>query len=57
MALVRQWEQENNRVTSPHDFCERLRSTAAANKAITQGNDVGYGYGLLNPAALLQSLG
>ncbi len=57
LALVRQWEQQNNRVTSPHDFCERLRNTAAANKAITQGNDVGYGYGLLNPAALLQSLG
>lgn len=56
MALVRQWEQQNNRVVPPNDFCEHLRSTAAANKAITQGNDVGYGYGLLNPAALLQSL-
>jgi subtilisin family serine protease len=56
MALVRQWEQQNNLVAPPNDFCEHLRSTAAANKAITQGNDVGYGYGLLNPAALLQSL-
>lgn len=55
-ALLRQWEVQNDRLTSPHDFCENLRSTAAANKAITQGNDVGYGYGLLNPAALLQSL-
>jgi len=54
LALVRQWELQNNRVSSPHDFFERLRSTAAANKAITQGNDVGYGYGLLNPAALFQ---
>jgi len=56
LALVRQWEQQNNRIAPPNDLCEHLRSTAAANKAITQGNDVGYGYGLLNPAALLQSL-
>lgn len=54
LALVRQWELQNNRISSPSDLYERLRSTAAANKAITQGNDVGYGYGLLNPGALLQ---
>ncbi|HMX41710.1 MAG TPA: hypothetical protein PKD78_15335, partial [Saprospiraceae bacterium] len=58
LALVRQSELERHLPTiACHDFLERLRHTASANKAITQGNDVGYGYGLLHPAALLQAVG
>lgn len=56
LALVRQWEIRNNRLSTPQDLAERLRSTAAAHKTITKGNDVEYGYGLLNPMELLKSL-
>ncbi|MEO6039454.1 MAG: S8 family serine peptidase, partial [Saprospiraceae bacterium] len=56
LALVRQWETARGRVQSPADIRELLRSTAAPHKAITQGNDVEYGYGILNPAAILRQL-
>ena len=56
LALVRQWEATHGRVQSPGAIRELLRSTAVPNKSIAQGNDVEYGCGILNPAAILRQL-
>jgi len=57
LALIRQRELQNNRLSTPGELYEYLRGTAAAHKTITKGNDVEYGYGLLNPNELLKAVG
>lgn len=57
LALIRQRELQNNRLSTPGELFEQLRRTAVAHKTITKGNDVEYGYGLLNPKELLKAVG
>jgi len=54
LALVRQWQLEQHRVWSPEAIRELVCSTATPHKSFTQGKDVEYGYGILNPAAILR---
>jgi major intracellular serine protease len=56
VALVKQWEMQNNRSSTPDDFLARLRESAIAHQLLTKGNDVEYGFGLLNPIGLLEIL-
>jgi len=56
LALVRQWEREHNRLFAPASLLDMLRNSAEANKTITKGDDVEFGFGILNPAAMLHLL-
>jgi subtilisin family serine protease len=55
-ALVCQGLRERQREFSPIGFVAWLRETAAARRDFNKGEDVEYGYGLLDPGALLQKL-
>lgn len=54
LALLRQYF--GDRPLTQEQIEVRLRETATPHRAITQGEDTGYGFGLLNAAALLKTL-
>ncbi len=57
LALLRQREMQKGDISTPNDLFEWYRSTAATHKSVTEGgNDVEYGFGLLNPVKLLDTL-
>ncbi len=56
LALVRQWERQNNQVFNPSTVFDILRNTADPHNAITKGDDVEYGFGILNPSSVLNFL-
>lgn len=56
LALIRQWQRENNYSMDPSELFTFLKETAAPNRKFSAGNNVEYGYGILNPIKILQAL-
>ena len=56
LALVRQWQRENNQLAAPALVFNLLFETAASRRAFGKGEDVEYGHGTLNPAEVLKQL-
>ncbi len=55
VALLRQWEKQQNVVYSPADIAALLQDTAHY-EGINKGKDTEMGYGILNPQAVLERL-
>jgi len=56
LALVCQWQRENDHFHTPAAIFEFLRSTADTNGKIIKGDNIEYGHGILNPAGVLIQL-
>lgn len=56
LALICQWQREHSLPATPDYIFGLLRETAASRRAFGKGEDVEYGYGLLNPIAILKKL-
>lgn len=56
LALVRQWQRENNQSLAPTLLFNLLCETSASRRAFNKGEDVEYGFGTLNPAEILKKL-
>lgn len=48
-ALLKQQHVMQGKIFDPHTLIKSVRDTAIPHKIITKGNDVEYGYGILNP--------
>mgnify|MGYP000889159050 FL=1 len=48
-ALLKQQYVMQGKIFDPHTLIKSVRDTAIPHKIITKGNDVEYGYGILNP--------
>ena len=55
-ALLLQWLRQKGEKSSPDVIFTLLRETAAARRNFNPGEDVEYGYGLLDPIAVLKHL-
>lgn len=56
MALVCQYLRQNGHRSGPDEVFPLLRETAQARRAFNPGSDTEYGYGVLNPGAVLEHL-
>jgi len=56
LALICQWQRDRGLALSPDVIFGLLRETAASRRSFNKGEDVEYGYGLLNPIAILKRL-
>ena len=56
MALVCQYLRQNGHQSGPDEVFPLLRETAKAHRAFNAGSDTEYGYGVLNPSAVLEHL-
>lgn len=56
LALICQWQREHGLPSTPDYIFSLLQETAASRRAFSKGEDVEYGYGLLNPIAILKKL-
>lgn len=56
LALVRQWYREQQLEVQPGEIFDLLRRTAVARRSFNKGEDVEFGYGILNPIDVLKAL-